>query len=268
MDNWLDEIDLDVTGPPVSMGVRKLGNRPWTFTDAFTNDELALKLQLSEDISKEVFIATNETELAGKAVLELIKKSGVKVLTSHSGHSLEKAGLSVQEDLCLMNRTSQGWILKAASLSFPSRWKLREKIGKNMSRIHVPVEGYEEHLSKRVNNFFDRLGDEPVWRRNWFIHPDNSLYQPQRPLNGDPIIEFSEIGEKLFVRSERQTLQLLEIPGWILFTIRVQRTPLENLLLTRKKEFRKWIFEAPESHHDHKGLVTEQVAEIQKALVN
>ena len=127
MDSWLDEIDLDVTGPPVSMGVRKLGNRPWTFTDAFTNDELALKLQLSEDISKEVFIATNETELAGKAVLELIKKSGVKVLNSHSGHSLEKAGLSVQEDLCLMNRTSEGWILKAASLCFPSRWKLREK---------------------------------------------------------------------------------------------------------------------------------------------
>ena len=90
----------------------------------------------------------------------------------------------------------------------------------------------------------------------------------KRPLNGDPIIEFSEIGEKLFVRSERQTLQLLEIPGWILFTIRVQRTPLENLLLTRKKEFQKWIFEAPESHHDHKGLVIEQVAEIQKALVN
>ena len=35
------------------MGVRKLGNRPWTFTDAFTDDELALKLiQLfSEDVS-------------------------------------------------------------------------------------------------------------------------------------------------------------------------------------------------------------------------
>ena len=95
--------------------------------------------------------------------------------------------------------------------------------------------------------------------RSWFLVV---------PLFGNPIAIIPEIGEKLFVRSERQTLQLLEIPGWILFTIRVQRTPLENLLLTRKKEFRKWIFEAPESHHDHKGLVTEQVAEIQKALVN
>ena len=121
---------------------------------------------------------------------------------------------------------------------------------------------------QKVNNFFDRLGGDPVLRRNWFIHPDNSLYQPQRPLNGDPIIEFGEIGEKLFVRSERQTLQLLEIPGWILFTIRIQRTPLKNLLLKRKEEFQKWIFEAPKSHHDHKGLVIEQVAEIQKALVN
>ena len=268
MDSWLDEIDLDVTGPPVSMGVRKLGNRPWTFTDAFTNDELALKLQLSEDISKEVFIATNETELAGKAVLELVKKSGVKILNSHSGHSLEKAGLSVQEDLCLMNRTSDGWLLKAASLCFPSRWQLQEKVGRNLGHIHGPVEGYEEHLSKKVNGFFDRLGKEPVWRRNWFIHPDNSLYQPQRPPNGDPIIGFSEIGEKLFVRSERQTLQLLDIPRWILFTIRVQRTPLKNLLLKRKEEFQKWIYEAPESHHDHKGLVVEQVSEIKKALVN
>ena len=53
--DWLDEIDLGITGPPVSMSVRKLGNRPWTFTDTFTNDELVLKLQLSRDTTKEVF---------------------------------------------------------------------------------------------------------------------------------------------------------------------------------------------------------------------
>ena len=94
------------------------------------------------------------------------------------------------------------------------------------------------------------------------------MYQPQRPLNGDPIIGFDEIGERLFVRSERQTLRHLDVPGWILFTIRVQRTPLESLLLKRKGEFQKWIFEAPDSHHAHKGLAIEQVSEIQKALIN
>ena len=92
--------------------------------------------------------------------------------------------------------------------------------------------------------------------------------EPKPPASGDPIIDSNEIEEKLFVRSERQTLQLLETPDWILFTIRVQRIPLKNLLIKRKEEFQKWIFEAPESHHDHKGLVREQVSEIQKALAN
>ena len=27
------------------------------------------------------------------------------------------------------------------------------------------------------------------------VYSDNSLHQPQRPLNGDPIIGFDEIGE-------------------------------------------------------------------------
>ena len=265
---WLDEIDLNTSGPPVSMGVRKLGDQPWLFEDEEAQEQLALKAALTRDPLKEVFLSHPDTDEASNNVISLIRKEGIKLAPSNDYHPLERAGLSIQEDLCLLHRTKGFWRLEAASLCFPSRWKLREKIGKNMSHIHGPVDGYEEHLSKRVNNFFDRLGNEPVWRRNWFIHPDNSLYQPQRPLNGDPIIKFGQIDEKLFVRSERQTLQHLDIPGWILFTIRVQRTPLKNLLNRRKEEFRKWIFEAPDSHHDHKGLVSDQVVEIQKALVN
>ena len=266
--DWLYELDLETTGPSVSMGVRKLGDRPWLLTDEFMDEELSLKEELSKDKTKIVFIASSDTEQAGDSVLSLIRKSGIQLAPINCVHPLERAGLSVQEDLCLMQRTAEGWILKAASLSFPSRWQLQEKVGKNLGHIHDPVQGYEKHLLKKVDNFFDRLGDEPVWRRNWFIHPNNNLYQPKRPLNGDPIISFGEIGEKLFVRSERQTLQHLKIPGWILFTIRVQRTPLKNLLIKRKEEFQKWIFDAPDSHHDHKGLVVEQVIEIQKALVN
>ncbi len=264
---WLEEIALDNHGPPVQMGVRKLKSRSWLLRDEKEQEELDLKRTLRSDPTKEVFLSRKDTEEASENVVSLINSED-RLVVEGEMHPLDRAGLSVQEDLCLMNRTSEGWILKAASLCFPSRWQLREKIGKDISQIHGPVEGYEEHLSKKVNGFFDRLGKEPVWRRNWFIHPDNSLYQPQRPPNGDPIIGFSEIGEKLFVRSERQTLQLLDIPGWILFTIRVQRTPLKNLLLKRKEEFQKWIYEAPESHHDHKGLVVEQVSEIKKALVN
>ena len=70
------------------------------------------------------------------------------------------------------------------------------------------------------------------------------------------------------MRSERQTLRLLDIPDWILFTIRIQRSTLNDLLNKRREEFRQWIFEAPASHHSHKGLESNQVNEIRKALEN
>ena len=45
------------------MGVRKLGNRPWTFTDAFTNDELAFE------------VTTVRGHLQGSFLLQLMKRS-------------------------------------------------------------------------------------------------------------------------------------------------------------------------------------------------
>jgi len=266
MVNWLKEIDLGITGPPVSMGVRKLGNHPWLFTDEHTDKELTLKAKLSKDPRKEVFLTKPSTENAGEEVLSLINQSGIDLIPDNNLHPLERAGLSVQEDLCLVHRSSKGWILEAASLSFPSLWKLSDKIGRNMAAVHGPVDDYPEFLEKKVEGFFDRLGQDPVWRRNWFIHSDSTLHQPDRPEKGDPLIASDEIGEKLFVRSERQTLRALEIPGWILFTIRVQQTPLKNLIDTRKEDFTNWIHNAPESHHQHKALSKEQVEQIHKFL--
>ena len=266
MNEWLTEINLAINGPPVSMGVRKLGDRPWLFEDEFTEAELSLKRTLSKDPLKEVFLAQSGTQEAGEQVLSLIKQSGMELVLDNSLHPLERAGLSVQEDLCLVHCTSSDWILKAASLSFPSLWKLSEKIGKNMAAVHGPVDDYPEFLEKKVEGFFDRLGQDPVWRRNWFIHSDSTLHQPNRSNGGDPIIASNEIGKKLFVRSERQTLRALEIPGWILFTIRVQQTPLQDLIDTRREDFTNWIHNAPESFHRHKALQKKQVEEIQKAF--
>lgn len=266
MVNWLGEIDLGTTGAPVSMGVRKLGERPWLVTDEYRDHELSLKSELALNPDKTVFLTLGNAEQASSEVVSLITDSGVELIKEDFLHPLERAGLSVQEDLCLVQRSSEGWILEAASLCFPSLWKLSEKIGKNMAAVHGPVDHYPEHLEKKVEGFFDRLGHDPVWRRNWFIHSDGTLHQPDRHEKGDPIIASDAIGEKLFVRSERQTLRALEIPGWILFTIRVQQTPLKNLINERKEDFTNWIQNAPESFHRHKALRKEQVEEILNAL--
>ena len=262
---WLNEIDLRPKGPPIKMGTRKLGNKPWLLEDNQKEYELSLKAQLSEDPNKQVFLAQPGSKEAGEHVLSLISQAGTDLIPRNNIHPLERAGLSVQEDLCLVRRTSDGWSLEAASLSFPSLWKLSDKIGKNMAAVHGPVDDYPEFLEKKVNGFFDRLGRDPVWRRNWFIHSDNTLHQPDRPKNVH-IITSDSIGEKLFVRSERQTLRALEVSGWILFTIRVQQTPLKDLIKARPEDFTNWLDHAPESFHRHKALQGEQVLEIRKAL--
>ena len=258
------EIDLSPTGPQVRMGVRNLGARPWLMRDEKEQEELILKKSLREDPTKEVFLTLEDTEEASESVISLLRYESRKLVDGDL-HPLDRAGLSVQEDLCLLRRSKRQWELEAASLSFPSRWKLREKIGKGVTELHSPVMGYIEFLEGKVTSFLDRLGTDPTWRRNWFIHPDNSLYQPDQPVGGDPIIMSSDVGEKLFVRSERQTLRALDLSGWILFTIRVQQTPLKNLIETRSDEFIEWLREAPESHHRQKGLQADQVAEILSA---
>ena len=73
-----------------------------------------------------------------------------------------------------------------------------------MAAVHGPVDDYPEFMEKTVDGILSRLGSDPVWRRIYFIHSDNTLHQPNRPAKGDPVITSSAVGEKLFVRSERQ----------------------------------------------------------------
>ena len=79
MIDWLEEINLETTGPAISMGVRKLGGRPWLVTDDCMVEELALKEELSKDKSREVFLAYEGTQDAGDIVLSLIQKNGIRM---------------------------------------------------------------------------------------------------------------------------------------------------------------------------------------------
>ncbi|MBT4891332.1 MAG: DUF3445 domain-containing protein, partial [Gammaproteobacteria bacterium] len=122
MVHWLDEIDLDPSDPPVQMGVRTLGDRPWLVQDDEEESQLGLKANLAKDESSEVFLALPESEAAGLEVCSLITDTGRQLIPDLEDlHPLERAGLSVQEDLCLMRRDKDRWILAAASLCFPSR---------------------------------------------------------------------------------------------------------------------------------------------------
>ena len=132
------------------------------------------------------------------------------------------AGVQVQEDLCVMQRIEGCYRLTAASLSFPSRWRLAEKLGKPLAAIHQPVPGYAERLERPVERFFAHLKpDRVVCRFNWTVHDDPALHQPDPSYSDAPVK-----GELLYLRVERQTLSLVPETEAILFTIKVQVTPL------------------------------------------
>jgi hypothetical protein len=121
-----------------------------------------------------------------------------------------------------MSQVGKDWILSAASLCFPSRWDVREKIGKNLLGIHGPVPHYAEAIGAATQNVFDKLTVErPVWRVNWTVMDSGELHQPTAVRSPDAmVINSSNIEQELHFRRERQTLRKLPNSGDILFTIR------------------------------------------------
>lgn len=284
-DGWFDEIDLDPHAAWLRMGTRNLGDRPWLIVDERRDVELALKRELLRDRHDEFFAASYDADPASTETLDLVlaeleamgfgppETEPPRSAAQSEGdlHPLDKAGRLVQEDLCLL-RPSDGatWILAAASLCFPSRWRLADKIARPLDAVHGPVEGYAEALSDRVDSLLNRLGSSIVWRRNWYVHPDGSLSQPGLPPGGDPVIVGERCFDDLHLRSERQTLRRLTKSGWVLFTIRVQQRPLGRFLADdgRRRNFHRFVTEADPGLAAHRGMSPAQIVELDALLTD
>lgn len=240
-----------------------MGDRPWLVSDDRATEELALRNALFQADASAVHVAPPAH--VGREVLDLVT-SHAHVRPGPAPEPLAAAGLAVQEDLCLLRRRDGAWHLDAALLCFPSRWRLDHKIGRPLVDVHAPTPGYRDHLASRVDRLLDRLTGRPVLRRNWFIHPDPQLHQPEAPAI-DPIVPADRVAEALHVRSERQTLRRLEC-GWVLFTIRVQHEPLGVVLRSDEHRGRlaRYVALAPMSDLAHRGMAPDQVSELCDAL--
>ena len=152
---------------------------PWATTDR--ERDLVRKAVLLEERHGEVFAAL-DTPAVGAAsleVLELVLEATGQTVVPADLHPLDAAGRLVQEDLCLMVLRDGAPHLDAASLCFPSYWRLADKLGRPMADVHGPVAHYADELAAKVDTFLQRLRPErPVWRRNWSIHDDPTYFLP------------------------------------------------------------------------------------------
>lgn len=237
---WLDDLVLTAGPPWLSMGVRALDLRTWLIRDERYDAEVALKARLRAERPDEVFAAGESAMTPSQEVLELVQAWWAR----HGGgweptlppseaaalHPLDHAGRLVQEDLCLMVRYDDTYRLDAASLCFPSHWRLRDKLGRSLAAIHSPVPHYAEELEAKVDTFFRRLRvDRPVQRRNLSIHNHDDLFVPEPHESPDSFASDSSGIDGVWLRSERQTLVRLRRSDAVLFTIKTQMCPASTL---------------------------------------
>lgn len=240
----------------MAMNLHPLPLAEWIELDTDLPAQLAEKRQLLCERPAEVFAALPQAQTGSGETLTLLiahlttyfpaiyQCEGATLvnqataerwdLAASSLHPLDLAGRLVQEDLCLMQHdpTSGIYRLVAASLCFPSRWRLQEKLGHSLATIHEPTPHYRETLATPMDRAFDKLkAERPVWRLNWSVVDDGTLFQPTGHGRTDyeTDITAENAGDKLWLRIERQTLRRLPQSNDILFTIRVYSNPLHTL---------------------------------------
>jgi hypothetical protein len=239
----------------LAMGLRPLDPDAWIAVNGDYDAYLAQKRALLAARHAEVFAALPE---AADGAAELLAALGAHLVQRHPAlferrgdellnrstdevwdlehpalHPLDVAGRLVQEDFCLLLPAGATHRLAAASLCFPSRWRLAEKLGEPLGTIHAPVPSYAERLQSPVDGFLSRLQPHnPVWRLNWFLHDDPALFQPARRPPAEPITPHTA-GDRLWLRVERQTLRRLPASAAVIFSIRTHLTPLAAAIRTQ-----------------------------------
>ncbi|MEM7405030.1 MAG: DUF3445 domain-containing protein [Pseudomonadota bacterium] len=136
--------------------------------------------------------------------------------------AMRTAARLVPDDLVVMLPDADDtYILAAAALCFPTRWRLADKVGHPMLAIHAPVPGYAEQIGRATDKVMSKItAERPLWRQNWSIVDSPALYQPVRipmPAPRTP----AEAGEHFWLRSERQCLVRLPRSRAVVFSIRI-----------------------------------------------
>jgi hypothetical protein len=258
------------------MGLVAIAARDWIQLGPDHGARLVLKRRLLAERHGEVFAALPGTEAAGAEVAALlfdhlprryptryprmgtlfaIAATGELVgLSNPALHPLDLAGRLVPDDLCLLAPDAEGrYGLVAASLCFPSRWRLGEKLGRPLAAIHDPVPAYADSLARPVDRFFASLADGRIVQRwNWTIHDRPDLFQPQSPRRH--AVPPERFAQDLYLRNERQTLRRLPQSGAILFTIDTHVTALGALDGADAQLLAAAIRHLPAEERDYKGI--------------
>lgn len=296
-----DSVALDFTSyqmPPLKertstrmvMGLKRLDESNWLTIDSHYRYEHDIRLRLVATARKDVIECLPPSRAACYEVLDLVVAfltsrfpeqfsksrtlSGQIIRNHMTGETfpigynccnpLETAALLAMEDFNILTKdpASGDYLLQASATLFPAGWKLQERIGTSLARLHAPVPGWHENLAAHVNRYFDHLSPKTAMERtSFFIQATKELFQVASI--DTPVDAASEIKlEDVTMRRERQTFTRLPKSNAVLFTVRTYMVPLVDLTHDELRVLRNQIRGWTEDVRAYKGYnVWGQMAE-------
>jgi dimethylamine monooxygenase subunit A len=149
---------------------------------------------------------------------------------------LDWVGRQVQEDLLILANDPAVTLL-AGQLCFPNDWDLNQKFEQPFLQIHHHIPKVLTPTMQAAQKLMERLvSHRPVWRLNWNFKIHNALdmssqyfAESRRELAEiGPQLTPSNVGERLYLRVERQTLSRLPRSNYILFGIHTYQNTVAN----------------------------------------
>lgn len=210
------------------MGLRPIPEAGWLPPIDDAADRSANRRRLLERRPQAHFACPPEAYDASEELLALIapdaRATGVD--------ALQEIAARVPDDVCLLTPDDPPR-LRAAVLTASTGWRLDEKLDRDLTEIHAPVDGLEARIGDRMRTFCARLPDDQIFERgNWALYDDGAWDLSRTQPIGAAVAargDLPEVAEALWLRTERQTLRRLARSRWLVFTIRIHRHPITDL---------------------------------------
>ena len=110
-------------------------------------------------------------------------------------------------------------------MCFPSSWDVKQKIGRSIASIHIPVPEFSE-VSEIVERMLSAIRvEQPLGRANFLIYTDAQLHQPREEGVAKPM----DSDAPRYVRVERQSFRRLPKSLAVVFGIHTSVIPASAL---------------------------------------
>jgi len=147
----------------------------------------------------------------------------------HRADDVHALSASLCDDFCFLDADQR---LRGGVLTAPSGWRLDERLGHSLERLHQPVPGLWPTLGNAMTRVLERLEPGQAFvRRNWFFYDAMDWWRAEGPALGPAFLRLppEDQAQRLVLRWERQGLFRPRGSRWTMFFIRVHHRPLRDL---------------------------------------